>query len=381
MQKVSFPPLRSGIIVSVAASEPPERSWSRYKEVLIDSPKDSNLLQRQKLWNFQKLNRGAFRSQLASLPDIPYRVHTGTADNEDGYSDDFDDYSDIEDPGFNSEMQTTTEKGTFSKRERNAAAKQRSSMLGFGKEPHSRPSRGRTNVKFSHNTRLENETTQNVHEKSILPEMDKEFQGPEVELDEDEDESQVLQKLEIKNIERDDTLSPIPTFPSNSSHLPELKLNIGHTSHLYFENVSILDYISGNRTACSNRSNGREAFLARDPVFRRREDAEVDRELFEQVVGDKEIIDTKMYDNFARVRPAHVESGQSDSNNDRYNEFIKGTPRTKFTPRTNNDFSVYKQAQPKSGQKVTPSITANVNNVNGTKPIKLSLHMYKSVRK
>ncbi|KAH3894096.1 uncharacterized protein LOC127861946 [Dreissena polymorpha] len=448
MHKVSFPPLSSGIQVSVAAREPPERSWSRYKKVLIDNPKDSNLLQRQKLWNFQKLNRGAFRSQLASLPDIPYRVHTGTVEkvsvgvqadlsnrfsqglkiifpnltsqsakifestsgdedaddifnsdqrhkgcspmkiNEDGYSDDFEDDSDIEDPGFEFEtvvrkqnagtMTYTNHRGDQQKRkekrkrtvrERNAAAKQRSSILRTGKTPSS----GRKNVKFSPKSRTAEDNKRNVYENSSSPETDIDLSDPDVPSGEEEEEPTVIQKIEITNIERDHTISPIPSFSSGSSQLPDLKLNIGHTSHLSLDNVSILDYISGNRTDRSHRGNSRKAFTSREQVNSKRqvEDAMADREWFEKLVGDKDIIDTGMYNNFARVRPALEQSGHSDSNNDRSTDFIKGTPRKNFTPRSNNDFSVYKQAQPKAGQqKATPNSTANVNRI---KPARKSM--------
>ena len=77
MQDVSqtrLPPI--DIHVKKLAREPQEKSWPKFKRVLIDYPRDRNLLHRQKLWDFQKLNRGAFRSHVTSLPEIPYRVNT-----------------------------------------------------------------------------------------------------------------------------------------------------------------------------------------------------------------------------------------------------------------------------------------------------------------
>ncbi|XP_052801892.1 uncharacterized protein LOC128232409 [Mya arenaria] len=420
MQKVSLPPLRSGLQVSVAAREPPERSWTRYKKVLIDNPRDSNLLQRQKLWNFQKLNRGAFRSQLASLPDIPYRVHTNTVErvsvgvqadlthrfnqglrvifpnltayrswclseqpendasdegltseqrnkacspmtahvNTTDYSDDFEDDSSYEDLGF--DFDTVVRKhnaGTMTDskwngerlpihrerrkktvRERNAAAGKRS-ILKTKKTP--RPfSATRKNVKFNSNENTDD--SQDVLE----------FEHPDVESAEEE-ETPVVPKIEITGLEREPPISRVSSalsVSSSDSHGSPLTLplgNIGHSSHLSLENLSILDYISGNNTERSYRGNGRKAYTSREEVSRGQlADRDADRQWFEKLVGgDKEIVNVATYDNFARVRPM-LESGQSDSN-DKLD--FKQPLRKNQTPKLNDEFPAYRQVISKAG--------------------------------
>jgi len=426
MQKVSFPPIRSGIQVTHVPREPPERSWSRYKKVLIDNPRDSNLLQRQKLWNFQKLNRGAFRSQLNSLPDIPYRVKpnlvekvsvgcqadlttrlnagvrvifpsinelktkiiNGLSDDEnnkenaddrrhkacspmhedDNYSDDFDDVSDdYEELDYesvvrkqNASTMTDNRRSVYSKqtrrrkktvRERNAISKR--SILKTYKTP--RIQSGKKNVKFDKVTtddEFENETFDQDADAEKLKLDNSASTGLEVE----EGEMPMIQKVEIKNIEREhpvlsrESSASIHSVKSNDSVGSELKLsleNIGHSSHLSLENLSILDYISGSRTDRSFRGDSRKASTSRNQESRRQfVDQDADREWFQKLVGDREIVDMKTYNSFARIKPCVNESGQSDSN-----DATKQTPRKNMTPRVNDEFPGYRQVVSKANQK------------------------------
>ncbi|XP_033747963.1 uncharacterized protein LOC117332982 [Pecten maximus] len=54
--------------------EPPGRSWARIRTYLIDNPKDDDLKRRQDIWNYQQRNRGVVKSLMKSIPNVPYRV-------------------------------------------------------------------------------------------------------------------------------------------------------------------------------------------------------------------------------------------------------------------------------------------------------------------
>ncbi|XP_060069430.1 uncharacterized protein LOC132549510 [Ylistrum balloti] len=56
------------------AREPPGRSWARIRTYLIDNPKDEDLKRRQEIWNYQQKNRGVVKSLMKSMPNVPYRV-------------------------------------------------------------------------------------------------------------------------------------------------------------------------------------------------------------------------------------------------------------------------------------------------------------------
>ncbi|KAL4224056.1 hypothetical protein ACF0H5_017513 [Mactra antiquata] len=420
MQKLSFPPIRSGLQVTMAPKEPPERSWSRYKKVLIDNPKDSNLLQRQKLWNFQKLNRGAFRSQIASLPDIPYRhtnpvekvsvatqvdfttrfsrslrvifpnltnrrasfltessdqnVSDETAQDKscspmpeeetdmDEYSDDFEeDGIELDDTDLQLDTITRTQNaGTMT--ENLPKPKTRKRKLVREKNPYKDK-----NPILSSNTSLPSIF---IHKKKSVK-FDPDVVGEEPE-DKAEDKPEVAQEPEaVKEI--------IPTLPlvdvkepevereSTSDEIPFPVENIGHSSHIALDSVSILDFISGSLT---DRSRNSERIKSRDSSFmatKRRSkiysDPEADRVWFEKLVGDKELIDSENYESFARTRP-NTES-QSPSNFENKIETNKVTPRKNFTPRINDEFPAYHQVVSKTASSKnsnpmnSPSVSIN----------------------
>lgn len=433
MQKLTFPPIRTGVHVTVAAKEPPERSWSRYKKILIDNPKDSNLLQRQKLWNFQKLNRGAFRSQLASLPDIPYRVQpnpvekvnvavqadlttrfsqnlrvifpnlsnngrrflvnqnssdtddvsnddteskvktSAHAPNIDDYSDDFDESSSVEDLGLEfdsvirkrnvgtmtdpkivSTMPVTLkrQKKTRRLRERNQSVyRQKLSILKPTEHTH-RTKVETKNVKFDSEV-IEQETDEEPEQeyaKSDSPPI-----GPNPEPEEPAEIMTGVSKVEITEIT--DRVRVPSAASSTDSKLPNIPLeNVGPSSNLTSDPISILDYISGNisnRSRNSDTGSKRRGKIVSDP--------DADRVWFEKIVGDKEIIDSGTYENFARSRP-NTEN-QSDSNNDKYTDLSRPSQRKNFTPRINDEFPVYHSVLAKSPRK-TPNIPNQASNIN-----------------
>lgn len=435
MQKVSLPPLGGAIQVNVAAKEPPHRSWSRFKKVLIDNPKDSNLLQRQKLWNFQKLNRGAFRSQLASLPDIPYRVHTNTvekvnaavqadsaeqfipgirilyptvfprrdkthdldsddSDDDDGnfrsdqrhkacspiqlnadshavYSDDFEE--DVDDPdldfdtvvkkqntGTMTETKKMSAKVSNKTEQRQKSVKPKTSardktklpILKLPEEtPRTRTASEKKTVKF------ESKEEQEVDTRKPSPVRKEKPLSPETPPDDVKDNPVPALQLNIP-----DDSGPISRPSSSSSddssddviNIPSDKM--GHSSHLSLDNLSILDLLSGSRTDRSRTVNKWYPLTSRDDRSRRHggDENEANRLWFKQIVGDKEVIDTGTYDNFARTRPcADTYLDSTDS----YSDMNKISARKSIDPKMYDEFPTYRQVLSKNSQ-AKPSTTS-----------------------
>ena len=446
MQGISLPPLSSSIQVSVAAREPPQRSWSRFKKVLIDNPKDSDLLHRQKLWNFQKLNRGAFRSQLASLPDIPYRVHTNNVENvsvavqadvtkdytvgarllfprlasrrdkifsldsDDSdddddivlradqhhkacspinvhlihsldYSDDFEDDSAIDDLGLDFDsvvrkqnagtMTETGRKATKSpkKEKRKRTTKGRSSARSTETQSILRTNElmvfqqfpvERKMVKFYTNDVIDfsnvtdkSGTTLVRKEKPLTPDApgrlsDRPAIPPILKLDLTENDSKTSRPSTTSSNDNDDLILNIPID------------KMGHSSHLSLDNLSILDILSGSKTDRSRAVNKWQPLTERLDGNRRQlgGETEANRIWFEQIVGDKEVIDTGTYHSFARTRPS-VEQNYSDFN-DKYTDLGKSSSRKNANGRLSDEVSSSKQTASKNGQGKLLSATSSI---------------------
>lgn len=57
-----------------ADREPPSRSWARIRTCLIDNPRDEEFNRRQEFWSYQNRNRGVVKSLLKKLPNVPFRI-------------------------------------------------------------------------------------------------------------------------------------------------------------------------------------------------------------------------------------------------------------------------------------------------------------------
>lgn len=404
MQKFSLPPIGTGIHVTVAAKKPPARNWSKYKKVLIDNPKDSNLLQRQKLWNFQKLNRGAFRSQLTSLPDIPYRAHGHPAEKvdvgvqadltsrfsqtlrvifpnlankvgfrskeknsnvaDDGEEKEVDDdeapkndgtnvrdeLDEISDPGLDYEsvvrrknvgtMTMLQDSFKSSEQKRVTPREKKVETLPILKSNKNvyitqTPLNKKKSVKFKPDkekadSKSESETTEQAKTEDVNVKYN------ELDLPKDESEEEivaVLPKVHVEITELPEKVSsPSPSSESSGIEIPVG--NVGHSSTSRSDSVNILDFISGNVTDRSRHSDypsSRRAKFITDP--------EADRVWFEKLVGDKEVIDSGSYDNFARL-PQNIEIPSDVSNTEKI-DITKSSQRKNFTPKINDEFSVY----------------------------------------
>lgn len=403
MQDISptrLPPI--DIHVKKMAREPPEKTWPKFKKVLIDYPRDTNLIYRQKLWEFQKMNRGAFRSHVTSLPEIPYRVNTNkpetvsigiqsdmrimhnqglkfilpqisrTINNitekldvylnsandgtETGCSQCDD--SDLDDAGFEFDsVKRRKNAGTmtepFTQRKSNARqmkrpARKKKILKDKIVTPTERPS-SRKMVKFEDENRKEiylDMTNVQETENDIENETE-EITEPRAEPENETDfVFGPVEKLEINN-----QVNRSASAASSSSTASSLSVdadNVGPTSHRGMDPVSVLDFLSGSRVsdarvmANDRMPDKQEVGRDLDETPRKpRRELYSERKWYQKIVGDKDLIDFGHYENFARVKPAN--DSCSDSN-DKYVDLGKNTPRrsNNFTPRINNEFSPYK---------------------------------------
>lgn len=411
---ITLPPISSGMhINAVATREPPGRSWSKYKKVLIDNPRDSNLLQRQKLWNFQKLNRGAFRSQLTHLPDIPYRVHTNTVgkvsvgiqadfasrfshnlrvifpnltvvqnndvradetendeingeqqldkacseNSYDEFSDNFEDNTSVDDPGIEFDSVVRKQNASTMTDDRlmqdtTKWNKNKHSMLKSVLEN----SEEKSILKTASLEDIEPETEKKVV-KFDLVDKDIEQKTSVIKNDSSDDEHEefthAIPKVEICLVERSTQYPRTTSANSSKSEGSSVFLpneNIGHSSRISLDNLSILDFISGNISDRSKHDDNRKSQTSRDHMTKRGKsiaDPKADRLWFEKIVGDKNIIDVGTYENFARKRP-NTEI-LSDSNTDKYIEHTKVSPRRNLTTQINEELPAYQSAFSKTG--------------------------------
>ena len=403
MQDISptrLPPI--DIQVKKMAREPPEKTWPKFKKVLIDYPRDTNLIYRQKLWEFQKMNRGAFRSHVTSLPDIPFRVNTNKpetasigiqsdmrmmhsqglkfilpqisrtinriTDRLDVYLNSANDGtesgctqcddSDIDDAGF--EFDTVKRRknaGTmtepFSPRKTNVnqikrPARRKKILKDKTETPTERPS-SRKMVKFEDDKKekQEDDDINIVQETENGIENEKE-EMLETRVKREGDTDFVfgpIEKLEINN--QENRSASASSSSSTTSSLSVDADNVGPSSHRGMDTVSVLDFLSGSRVIdarimAKDRMEKREQARDLDETIRKpRREFDAERKWYQKLVGDKDLIDFGHYENFARVKPAN--DSCSDSN-DKYVDLGKNTPRrnTIFTPRINNEFSPYK---------------------------------------
>ena len=407
MQDVSptrLPPI--DIHVKKLSREPPEKPWPKFKKVLIDYPRDRNLLYRQKLWDFQKLNRGAFRSHVTSLPEIPYRVNTNkpetanvgvqsdmrmlyqhglklilpkirqTSDNaidkvdvrlntemtgrESGYSqqDEVVDYDDsgIDDPGYEFDsVKRRKNASTMTDPTRQPAPSQTKRPLRRKKilkdkleTPTERPS-SRKMVKFA-----------DEDEENIDPDIENmDFHLEELEQQIEQQSREVVEEIEVSELQNSprepvesfevEKLEPRISSASSSSSDSNWSLeaeNIGSSSHLNLDPLSVLDFLSGSRVGDARvmlRDKRRKLDSERDynetprkSKVKTPSELDADRKWFKKLVGEKDIIDSSNYESYARTRP---NDSFSDSN-EKYIDLSKNSSRRSNynTPRINGEF-------------------------------------------
>ena len=407
MQDVSstrLPPI--DIHVKKLAREPPEKAWPKFKKVLIDYPRDTNLIYRQKLWDFQKMNRGAFRSHVTSLPEIPYRVNTNkpeTAsigiqsdmrmmhsqglkfilpqisrtinritekldvylntdnDGEIGCAQcDYDDNG-IEDPGFEFDsVKRRKNAGTmtepYAQRKANVnqvkrPVRRKKILKDKTVTPTERPS-SRKMVKF------EDQKQERMDlDISNLQETEHNIENQTEEMTENRGEAAEetdfvfgpVEKLEVKNQE-----PRSPSVASSNSSASSLSLdadNVGPSSHRGLDPVSVLDFLSGSRVGdarvmATDRTDKRE--LERDlNETPRKIKVKPQHEIEAERKWYQKIVGDKDLIDFGTyenfARVKPTNDSCSDSN-DKYIDLGKSTPRrsNNFTPRINSEFSPYK---------------------------------------
>ena len=423
MQDVSptrLPPI--DIHVKKLAREPPEKSWPKFKKVLIDYPRDRNLVYRQKLWDFQKLNRGAFRSHVSSLPEIPYRVNTNKPETAsvgiqsdmrmlhqsglklilpriretiqralDKVDSAFDSEnsginsmhpvyngivnyvdSDIEDPGFEFDsVKRRKNAGTMTDpaakkvvaNRKNKTLRRKKILKDKVVTPTERPS-PRKIVKFAEEGNEKEDDKEvdadlewlegiDIEEQEKMY-LEEELEPEELEEEEEEDvkeegkeekEPPPIDKVVIGKIE---TRTSSASSSSSDSRLSLDAGNVGPSSQRSLDPLSVLDFLSGSRVGDArvmNREGGTNGNSKNDfeetprrTKLKETRASEEDRQWYQKIVGDKDIVDLTNYESFARTRPTN--ESFSDSNNDRYVDLSKSSSRrsNNYTPRINAEF-------------------------------------------
>ena len=392
MQDISptrLPPI--DIHVKKMAREPPEKTWPKFKKVLIDYPRDTNLIYRQKLWEFQKMNRGAFRSHVTSLPEIPYRVNTNKPETASiGIQSDMRmmhsqglkfilpqisrtinritekldvylnsandgtengctqcDDSDIDDAGFEFDsVKRRKNAGTmtepYTQRKTNVSqikrpARRKKILKDMTVTPTERPS-SRKMVKFE-DEHQENEEEIDLDITNVQEtENDTENETEEMTETRVEPEDEIdfvfgpVEKLEINN--QENRSASAASSNSTTSSLSVDADNIGPSSHRGMDPVSVLDFLSGSRTTdarvmAKDRTDKRE--LERDlDETPRKTNVKPRRELDAERKWYRKIVGDKDLIDFGHYESFARVKPANDScsdSNDKYVDLGKSTPR------------------------------------------------------
>ncbi|XP_061188510.1 uncharacterized protein LOC133196666 [Saccostrea echinata] len=302
--------------------EPPERSWARIRTCLIDNPRDSGQNKRQEVWSYHKKNRGVLRSLVKSLPNIPFRI------------------------GKNKKRRSQSDHELASKNEKSESFLPKISPVGIESPTRNGKIRPLGTVNRSddiipvgkqksqknlENSAIRFTSTDNVN--SISPDHVKESrrtddrEKSEKSLSKIKSESrlprlpvlkQPLSKSRVVSFSTND-LNNSPKIIDSRSDSPYSdasetsenstkgfeNVNYGHSSQHTTEPIqrSLLDIINGNhlsdaRMMGERAKKERKTGTVETATF---PGADVDKEWFEKVLGDKEIIDMSNYDNFART--------------------------------------------------------------------------------
>lgn len=300
--------------------ESPERGWARIRTCLIDNPCDSGQNKRQEIWSYHKKNRGVLRSLVKSLPNIPFRIkrnkkrshsdHELSSKNEkaESFLPKISPIG-IESPTKNGKIRPL---GTVSKSDdiipigklKSVRNREDSAIRLTSTDTENLPATGVDGVEEQ--KRLETGDGKNNSEKrceSRLPRL-LPFKQPlsksrvvSFSTNDLRDSSQVS--------DRSDSRSSCLSEDSSNSEKGLEKVNFGHSSQHITEPIprSVLDIITGNylsdpRIMGDRAKRDRKTGTSETATF---PGGNAEKEWFERVLGDKEIIDMSNYENFART--------------------------------------------------------------------------------
>ncbi|KAK3595766.1 hypothetical protein CHS0354_025398 [Potamilus streckersoni] len=370
--------------------EPPEHSWNRLQRVLIDYPRDKHLLHRQTLWNFHKINRGAFRSQVCSLPDIPFRykrtfrdcrsigVQTDKSEydldrhkferpclylpriNEPESNDISSPQRSIRPPGplVSPEILRRTSRTSFDSlskiTERDLCididTETVRKTVDSGTMTDFEPIRRKKKMLKTKKTKTPIINTQSKITNAII--IDRDANGIETRKSvKFVDKMDKSTETSLEQEQKESEIVPTPVSMSSA--------HSGASANIYAENVgsssqftlgdplSVVDFLSKASDGCSSDHDKSSSDKNHGAIGKKRKKYkeinynEADRIWFEKIAGDKEVVDLSAYDNFARTRPT-LETVP---------EMNDKLPKTTLTPRISGE---YKLARPNAVNKYSP---------------------------
>lgn len=287
----------------------PERDWARIRTCLIDNPCDSGQNKRQEIWSYHKKNRGVLRSLVKSLPNIPFRIKRNKKRS----------HSDHELNSKNEKAESFLPKISpigIESPTRNGKIR----PLGAVNKSDDIISAGR--LKSLRNTensaiRLTSIDTDNLQGTRVDEVKELETEKCESRFPRLLPFKQPLSKSKVVSFstndlrystqvsDRSNSRSSCVSEDSTESEKGLEKVNFGHSSQNITEPIpkSVLDIITGNylsdaRIMGDRAKKERKTGTSETATF---PGGNAEKEWFEKVLGDKEIIDMSNYENFART--------------------------------------------------------------------------------
>lgn len=292
-----------------------ERSWARIRTCLIDNPRDSGQNKRQEVWSYHKKNRGVLTSLVKSLPNIPFRIgrskkrsHSDQELNpKNGESESF--LPKISSVGMDLSAKNGKVRplGTVNKSDEIIPAGKlkyqkniENSAIKFT-SPGNVKAHGVDEIKQLKT--IEDGANNKSRSKceSRLPRLPLVLKQP---LSKSRVVSFSTNDLCDSSLNDNSRRDSTGSFSEDSydSERSFDKVKFGHSSQHVTEPIpkSVLDIISGteSRTMGDRTKRERKTGTVETATF---PGVEVDKEWFEKVLGDKEIIDMSNYENFART--------------------------------------------------------------------------------
>ncbi|CAG2217626.1 unnamed protein product [Mytilus edulis] len=278
--------------------EPPSRSWARIRTCLIDNPKDEEFSRRQEFWSYQNRNRGVVKSLLKKLPNVPFRIKKKKMRQKD---------IDTERDRI---RQTISKLPNISNTEKimeqdSPGRSTRPRPLGTSKysDFNFRSSEmNRSNLKEvtrktdKNNNSKDSDFVPNSSRLPLIDDRPTKTSPVKGNSKLDEHSKKVSFSMNDLSTEIDNRCS---TAASRSSTVSETAIeNYGHTSHGIADMPrTVLDVVPGNSNDNSeNLNNSKKKSNNSIPTVSNNH-----KHWFQRVVGDKELIASNDYENFART--------------------------------------------------------------------------------
>ncbi|OWF56801.1 uncharacterized protein LOC110452802 [Mizuhopecten yessoensis] len=353
----TFPEINQGFRVGGVSPdrEPPGRSWARIRTYLIDNPKDDDFKRRQEIWNYQQRNRGVVKSLMKTIPNVPYRVKKPRLDKMK--------QSPRGGPGLN-HLGGEAEHGLYGvqlpriQRNRESPTRRHGPPrdISMAEQNDTKESEELVKQKLTYKyTECDGVPVYEVETEVLRPRFprlpDPVLRGTQNRQMFSNGKKVSFSLNDLTSVgRRVEIRGSSASSSSGSSVVSDGALgSYGPSSHHIGPDApkSVWDYLNGHPLG-EARTIGAGLYSQNRPKrtgdSEKTSESKADREWFEKVIGDKEVVNTTNYDNFARTKPIG-------------DLFSKGPPPPRRLPP--NELALLRNKAQNSGPSTNGSVTVS----------------------